>query len=330
MTLDNYTNFSYATTGAEEAGNGLQVSIFTDRPYMLAQVRDDVLHASHHVVQTGSIDYCLDHKNELIRVDVVILDLHQVGEELCAALTRLDDHSCDVGNDIIISVQLDALDTVYSCLHQSNPHILISTSRIDRLLALARLYHKADQSRLRELSEDDRLALLRLAEQVGEISRSVEALSGKMDEQDDGVFRFEAKKVGYDAATDAASDALVRKPRAPLPDPRLVRAIIEQRQLRAKFFEDDLFADPAWDILLDLTAARAEHKRVSVTSLCIAAAVPPTTALRWIGTMTEMGLLRRLEDDADRRRAFVGLTDNAADVMARYFAELGRMASTAI
>ena len=102
--------------------------------------------------------------------------------------------------------------------------------------------------------------------------------------------------------------------------------MIRQRQLRARFFDPELFADPAWDILLDLTAARAERARVSVTSLCIASGVPPTTALRWIGQMTEAGLLEREQDDADRRRAFVALTDHAADAMARYFAELDQSA----
>lgn len=99
---------------------------------------------------------------------------------------------------------------------------------------------------------------------------------------------------------------------------------MRQRQLRARFFDAELFADPAWDILLDLTAARAEHARVSVTSLCIASGVPPTTALRWIGQMTQAGLLIRLEDETDKRRAFIALSDGAADGMARYFAELGK------
>jgi Winged helix DNA-binding domain len=116
-----------------------------------------------------------------------------------------------------------------------------------------------------------------------------------------------------------------RSTRTPLPDPRLIRRIIRNRQLRGRFLHVDLFADPAWDMLLDLTAARAEHKRVSVTSLCIASCVPPTTALRWVGLMTEMGLLDRVEDDSDRRRSFVALSDKAADAMARYFAELGRL-----
>ena len=62
---------------------------------------------------------------------------------------------------------------------------------------------------------------------------------------------------------------------------------------------------------------------MSVTSLCIASGVPPTTALRWIGQMTEAGLFQRVEDEADRRRAFIALTDRAADSMARYFVEAG-------
>jgi len=77
-------------------------------------------------------------------------------------------------------------------------------------------------------------------------------------------------------------------------------------------------------MLLDLTAARVEHTRVSVTSLCIASGVPPTTALRWISQMSEAGLLKREDDDADRRRAFIALTDTAADAIARYFAEVGK------
>jgi DNA-binding MarR family transcriptional regulator len=96
--------------------------------------------------------------------------------------------------------------------------------------------------------------------------------------------------------------------------------------MRARFFDGDLFADPAWDMLLDLTAAHAEHAKVSVTSLCIASGVPPTTALRWIGQMTEAGLLQRMEDETDRRRAFIALTAKAEEAMCGYFEEMGETA----
>src|SRR5690606_8543352 len=100
--------------------------------------------------------------------------------------------------------------------------------------------------------------------------------------------------------------------------------------LRARFFDGELFADPAWDILLDLAVARAEQARVSVTSLCIASGGPPTTALRWIGQMTDAGLLERVKDDSDRRRVFIALTDGAAQAVARYFEEVGADAALTV
>ena len=144
------------------------------------------------------------------------------------------------------------------------------------------------------------------------------------------MFRLESPGQAFRPAPADGTDRLVRAARPPLPDPRLVRRIIRQRQLRARFFDGELFADPAWDMMLDLTAARVEHQRVSVTSLCIASGVPPTTALRWIGQMVDVGLFERVEDESDRRRAFIQLSDRAADGMARYFAELGRSAATLV
>ncbi len=122
---------------------------------------------------------------------------------------------------------------------------------------------------------------------------------------------------------------LVRTKRPPLPDPRLVRQVIEQRRLRDEFFDAELFADPAWDILLDLTAARAENLRVSVSSLCIAAAVPPTTALRWMREMEEAGLLERVADDTDKRRVFIALSRRRGERDGAYFARLEEKALAA-
>ena len=68
-----------------------------------------------------------------------------------------------------------------------------------------------------------------------------------------------------------------------------VRQVIRARRLRARYFSEELFADPAWDMLLDLFQAEIAHLRVPVSSLCIAAAVPATTALRWLKTMVATG-----------------------------------------
>lgn len=107
--------------------------------------------------------------------------------------------------------------------------------------------------------------------------------------------------------------------------PAELRRAIRARRLREETFGvPGLFEDPAWDILLDLFAAELERRRVSVSSLCIAAAVAPTTALRWIGKLIALGLLERRPDDFDRRRAFIALTAQASTTMRNYVAAARR------
>ena len=105
-----------------------------------------------------------------------------------------------------------------------------------------------------------------------------------------------------------------------------VRAVIRARRLRSRFFAEDLFADPAWDMLLDLLQAEIAQLRVPVSSLCIAAAVPATTALRWLKTMTDKGLFVRRADPHDGRRVFVEFAPDASIALRRYFAEVGPVA----
>ena len=103
------------------------------------------------------------------------------------------------------------------------------------------------------------------------------------------------------------------------PGPRAVRRLLRWRSQRANFFSAKLFADPAWDILLELYAAELEQRRVSVGSLCIASRVPATTALRWIATLVGEGLIKRHSDPLDARRIFVTLAPDSSRAMAKYF-----------
>jgi hypothetical protein len=98
-----------------------------------------------------------------------------------------------------------------------------------------------------------------------------------------------------------------------------VRAVIASRQRRARFFPCDMFADPAWDILLDLYLAEIEQRRTVVSSLCVAANVPATTALRWITSLVNRGMLTRRSDPVDRRRVYVELTAGTSACMRGYF-----------
>lgn len=105
----------------------------------------------------------------------------------------------------------------------------------------------------------------------------------------------------------------------------LARQTYEDRRRRIKIFRsDDLFGEPAWDILLDLFIAAKERRRVSVTSACIGSAVPSTTALRWIALLEKQGLLVREADPGDARRVYVKLSARGYDAMLEYFASSSR------
>lgn len=106
-----------------------------------------------------------------------------------------------------------------------------------------------------------------------------------------------------------------------------MRGVIRVRNARDRYFPAEIFGDPARDMLLDLTAAQIEGRDVSVSSLCIAARVPTTTALRWIRTLCDAGLFARTNHPANARRAFIALAEPAAAAMAAYLAVFARPGS---
>ena len=310
----------------------LNVSIFADRAYLRAELAEDAAAAGLRIAQSNDFAALMEGDSKALG-NVVLVDCPVIDGAELAALARLDMRAARIGAELVVSTSMGSLDDVFGCLDQSGAQVLVSPNRAERAIALGRVMARAGgKARVRELSEADRLSLIRLTEQVGQIAQKLDQMSLRpapavsvSEPSSPSAFDFAddaSLRPGGSAAEDGSA-RLVRAIRPALPDPRLIRRVIRQRQLRARFFDGDLFADPAWDILLDLTAARAEHLRVSVTSLCIASGVPPTTALRWIGQMTDAGLLLRVDDEADRRRAFIALSDKSADAMARYFHELG-------
>lgn len=312
------SDFVYRTAQAQgfaEFANGevpVSLSVFADRHALRATMRDDAIAAGLHVACAVPLADLSENGVQPLG-DVVLIDCPQVDGATLAALARIDERAVHACARLIVSTTMEALDDVFGCMDQSSPLLLVDPDRADRVLALGRvLTGMSTGGRVRELSENDRLMLLRLTEQVGQIAGQIERLAPG-----------NPAAIWPEPGQTAAHQRHGGGTPASLPDPRLLRRIIRQRQLRQRFIGADIFADPAWDMLLDLAAARAENRRVSITSLCIAANVPPTTALRWISQLVEAGLFLRICDETDKRRAFIELSNKAAEGMARYFAEIG-------
>ena len=137
----------------------------------------------------------------------------------------------------------------------------------------------------------------------------------------DEVSRLATTLARLSTAQDVANTE-TRPDAAPNISARELNAIIRARRLRARFFDEELFADPAWDMLLELFLAELAQRRVAVSSLCIASAVPATTALRWIKALAQKGLIVRHGDPFDGRRVYVELTPEASQSLRAYFAEI--------
>lgn len=98
-----------------------------------------------------------------------------------------------------------------------------------------------------------------------------------------------------------------------------VRSVIEARRQRGCYFNSELFADPGWDILLELYAGALAGQPIAVTKLCQVSGVPETTALRWIGKLQTEGLLSRHQDPFDGRRVWVALSEDGLKAMEAYW-----------
>lgn len=98
----------------------------------------------------------------------------------------------------------------------------------------------------------------------------------------------------------------------------VAQAEYASRRRRDALFHPGIFAEPAWDMLLDLYVQEHMKRPVSIHSLCIAAAVPPTTALRWIGRLVDCGLMTREPSRRDHRVVHVALTATGRNEMEQY------------
>jgi hypothetical protein len=232
------------------------------------------------------------------------------GSEMDRLLDRLSSDVALGRYPAVVSGARGLVDVIYSRVASAPVELVIDGSEAERTAALAIA-----------------LSGFNAAGAVSDIAsdRSSERLRQLSDE----VSRIASTLARLSAGPDAPPrpSPVIPPGEAPPVAADVVRDVIRARRLRDRFFDHALFADPAWDMLLDLLQAEIAQLRVPVSSLCIAAAVPATTALRWLTTMTEMGIFVRRPDPHDGRRVFVELSRDASLGMRRYFAEVGPVAA---
>ena len=241
---------------------------------------------------------------------------HDAGEPLDRLLDRIDRDAAAGHYAAVVCASPPLIDLVAARLNSGAVDLLIAEDGNDeaaRVAALAlALAARPGGARLADAASDTSGARLRqLTDEVARIAATLARLStgpGASPLVPPVTMRSEADQPAAEISPD------------------VIRSVIRARRVRDRFFPDDLFADPAWDMLLDLTQAELSHTRVPVSSLCIAASVPATTALRWIKTLTDTGLVVRRPDPHDGRRVFVEMAPTTSQAMRHYFGEVGRVA----
>jgi DNA-binding MarR family transcriptional regulator len=288
--------------------------------------------ADERLAKTISAASAADYIRKTATLDIVLLAAADAVEsetlaDICAAAEMQ-------GCNLVFETELPALDRIVAVVPIAlNAQFLVDADPTDRLIALAAA-RRSRHGVLHDIARDDAMERIdRLQEEVARISRLLGDLAGQRGGLPGTPTGFATRAedlTDYAGQVRAPTRDFAAMPRSFIPEERTldrqrakaVRRMLRQRRMREQYFPADLFADPAWDMLLDLYAARLERQPVSVSSLCIAAAVPATTALRWIKTMTDAGLFLREDDPHDGRRIFIALAEGASDALARYFEAL--------
>lgn len=151
----------------------------------------------------------------------------------------------------VVSASGDLVDLLFCQIGGSPVELLIDGDDADRISALAIAtsgIHRAD--RLSDIVSDRSSERLRqLSDEVSRIASTLARLSMPPEAS-----RLQAPTIATGEVPQVPAEA--------------VRNVIRARRLRSRFFEEDLFADPAWDMLLDLLQAEIAQLRVPVSSLC--------------------------------------------------------------
>ncbi|MET3726207.1 hypothetical protein [Sphingomonas trueperi] len=246
-------------------------------------------------------------------VQLLLLEAEGVPPDLLEPLLiRLGAMAEARGIPLLATVTPEQIDAAIGLLPHS-AMVQCAPSDVDRLGAILSL-RREPIARLHDgMRDQETMRMRRFHEEVARIADSLSRLTRSELPERSATVRNESMAFRMDGGSETVET-----------DAAEIRRVIRARRMRADYFEGDLFADPAWDMLLDLYAAELEHRQISVSSLCIAAAVPPTTALRWIGTLNEAGLFDRKADTTDRRRAYIALSELARRGMERYIAAVKR------
>lgn len=98
------------------------------------------------------------------------------------------------------------------------------------------------------------------------------------------------------------------------------RVELENRRKRVAIFGNQMFAEPAWEMLLLLFLSEG-RQRITQSKLGELSGASRSTGLRWIDYLSDHGLAERREHPTDKRQNFVSLTEKGRALLSVYLSE---------
>lgn len=281
------------------------VLLFGDSDDGLARARRAAERAGYRVADVALIEAGVERLDAQVSASTIFVTPEQASAGLDLILDRLEVMARSERRTSVVSAPGAMIDAIAARAFDSHVIQLVDESE-ERQAACLALAGVARPDRVAEPRGANGMAVLaQLSEEAARIADALASLS-------EGELIVPGAQQGSDSDAEEVNAGQVR-------------AIIRARRMRDQYFRGEIFADPAFDMLLDLYAAR-----VAVSSLCIAAAVPATTALRWIKQLTDRGLFVRKADPQDGRRIYIELSEDAARAMANYLAAVQRIAPSVV
>ena len=341
---------------SENVWNGRILPVSND-PHFKTICQEIIGQFGGRLAESLSLQFSPAEMSQQIQIAAILFHCPYWNEETQGALQQVIQHCKISDTPLIVRTELDVLDMVLAEVGDFGAGYLLEDDPAELIVTLQTQIQRAKPNLFSKRDELDIVDLQKISADVERIARVLAQLSSTPQQ----TVEREAVKSPFieqspfietgisleQTAEDKPSSSLSDMPfqfkeqdvsairplgeTKPVPSPPIgtitakqVREMIKARRLRDQYFDSELFADPAWDMLLDLMAARLEGAKVSVSSLCIAASVPPTTALRWIKTMTEEKIFERKADIHDGRRIFIELSDEATAGMVGFFSMIRR------
>lgn len=103
---------------------------------------------------------------------------------------------------------------------------------------------------------------------------------------------------------------------------RVAESLLRQRQQRSDYVSSTLFAEPGWDMLLELYVIENSGSSTAASALMPHSEIPKSTKARWLDHLEQLRLVRRRAHPHEPETEFVELTDEGTRQLEGYLSSI--------